>query len=91
MSTTKELPKKSRDLINSSLWLTIKVSLVSFVTTFSGFLMSFPAEHAVQETGLPRTMLGYNRDFLVDGQWYFLAASILSLVFALRSWIKLSK
>lgn len=73
----------------SSLRLSIHLSLFASMAMILGVVMSFLAEPFEQEYGIGKTILGYNRDWLVDGRWWFVAGLVLCLVMASHSWRKL--
>ena len=73
----------------SSLRLSIQLSLFASLTMILGIVMSFMAEPFEQEHGIGKTILGYNRDWLVDCRWWFVAGLVLCLVMASYSWRKL--
>lgn len=62
--------------------------VASAVALAAAFVMSFWAEPLKQEIGYGTTMLGYNRDFLVNGRWYFFAGIVVSLMLAFHSFKK---
>ncbi len=63
------------------------ISIVNCIVMLMGFIMSFmemPLEQA-NILDINSTLLGYNRDFLVDWRWWFLVAFVISLVVAFWS------
>jgi hypothetical protein len=73
----------------SALRWTIQTSLITGATMIAAFMMSYLAEPAVQETGWGSTFLGYNRDLLVDGRWWFFSAFVACLATVFLSLKKL--
>lgn len=63
----------------------IKLGVVAMFAMMVAFIASFYAEGFEQETGIGTSILGYNRDWLVDGRWYFLAACFLCLFLTISS------
>ena len=60
-------------------------SAMCVVAATAAFVMSFWAEPFEQEIGYGRSFLGYNRDWLVNGRWYFFAAIVVFAFFATLS------
>jgi len=63
-------------------------SSICVIASIATFIMSFWAESLEQEIGFGRTILGYNRDWLVNGRWYFFAAIVIFTFFAILSFKK---
>ena len=72
-------PKKTTELLNDATLVSIKTSLISFVAMVVAVYMSFLVEPFEQEIGMGQSILGYNRDFFVNGRWWLVCAAILSL------------
>jgi|GEM_PF-2262892 len=58
---------------------------IAVISMLIAFYMSFAAEPLTQEIGYPRSILGYNRDWLVDGRWWFVAAAIFCVIVIVRA------
>ncbi len=82
-------PKNTLRKLISSLDRTVFSWSVAIVVVACVFCMSFMAEGFGQEdNSYEATMLSYNRDFLVDGRWWFLAAGLIGaaiVFYSLRS------
>lgn len=63
-------------------------SSICVIASIATFIMSFWAESLEQEIGFGRSILGYNRDWLVNGRWYFFAAIVVFTFFAILSFKK---
>lgn len=77
--------------VSHSLLLSFKMNIIALILMALGFVMSIMAESYSQEIGYPKSMLGHNRDWLVDARWWFVAAGIGSLLMAISSMRKLRK
>ncbi|RZT91162.1 hypothetical protein EV681_4515 [Advenella incenata] len=83
MSTQRALEK--------SHWHSAVSSSICVIASIATFIMSFWAESLEQEIGFGRSILGYNRDWLVHGRWYFFAAIVVFTLFAILSFMKYKK
>lgn len=78
--------------VAKSLEQTRMLALVACVAMIATFAMSFMAEPLDHEAIISahstilgyKTILGYNRDFLVNGRWWFFAGMILTFASAIR-------
>ncbi len=68
----------------------IMLSIITFLSMLSGFILSYLAEPYEQEIGYG-TILSYNRDFLVDGRWWFIGGALISLGIVFWAVHKMSK
>lgn len=77
--------------VSDSLILSYKMNVIVLILMSLGFVMSIMAEPYSQEVGLPKSMLGWNRDWLVDAKCWFVAVGMGSLLMATSSMRKLKK
>lgn len=78
-----------KEALQSSLRATVGMALLASLALIGAFVSSYMAESFKQERGLGATILGYNRDWLVDGRWWFVAGLLLCLAMAFVSTRKL--
>lgn len=83
------LKRKSAVWLNA-LVLSRTIAIVTFIAMLGCVWASFLAEPFEQEVGFGTSILGYNRDLLVNGRWWFAAAAALCLLCALSSSITIS-
>jgi hypothetical protein len=77
--------------VSHALLLSFKMNIIGMILMTLGFVVSIMAESFSQEAGYPQSMLGHNRDWLVDTRWWFVAAGVGSLLMAISSIRKLIK
>ncbi len=77
--------------VENCLRQSVMMLLAAAFAMLCAFIMSYWAEPFEQEVGLGNSILGYNRDFLVDGRWWFMAAMVACFCLALLSQRKIAK
>ena len=80
---------KTRDRFISLYYRNIRYSILAFFSMVFGVYASYLAEPLEQETGLGTSMLGYNRDYLVNGRWWFVSGAILCVLIIYLSFNKI--
>lgn len=78
----KNTREKNNTVLLNALALSRTIAIVTFFAMLGGVWASFLAEPFEQEVGVGTTILGYNRDFLVNSRWWFAAAAVLCLLSA---------
>ncbi len=67
-----KMPVKTRVMIANQFNLVIKAGALACLAMISAIVMSYLAEPFQQEVGFATSILGGNRDWLVNGRLYFL-------------------
>jgi hypothetical protein len=71
--------------------LSIKSALVASLTMTAAIVMSYSAEPFKQSIGIGTSLLGANRDFLVNGREWFFCGLGICILMTLNSFMRLHK
>ncbi len=71
--------------------LSIKSALIAALTMIAAIVMSYWAEPFKQSIGIGTSMLGANRDFLVNGREWFFCGLGICILMTFNSFIRLHK
>lgn len=71
--------------------LSIKSALIAALTMIAAIVMSYWAEPFKQSIGIGTSILGANRDFLVNGREWFFCGLGICILMTLSSFMRLHK